>query len=81
MDCNWLEGLQSIYQLSNPITLFEPLIFPRSDVLMERNEAGLPAAIGLLTKKTGVLTFSTRNPGAHLLHNFVFKVVIFVVLT
>lgn len=48
MDCNWLKGLQSIYQLSNPITLFEPLIVSHSDVLMKRNEACLPAA---LTKK------------------------------
>lgn len=47
MDCNWLEGLQSIYQLSNLITLLEPPIFPRSDVLMKRNEASLPAALGL----------------------------------
>lgn len=60
MDCNWLEGPQSIYQLSNPITLFEPLMFPHSDVLMKRNEAGSLAALGLLKKKkkTRVLTFS-----------------------
>lgn len=47
MDSNWLEGLQSIYQLSNPITLLELLTFARADVLMKRNEAGSPAALGL----------------------------------
>lgn len=45
MDCNWLEGLQSIYQLSNPITLFELVMFPHSQALMKRNEAGSPGVL------------------------------------